>query len=445
MITSLHARTERFLWEESASASSLQRLLLVPARFVYAVGRDLAEGQLTLRAMSLVYTTLLSVVPLLAFSFSVLKGFGAHRQLEPLLYEFLAPLGDRGAEITQQVIAFVENVRGDVLGGIGLALLIFTVVSMVQKIEDTFNYIWQVQKSRSMARRFSDYLSVILVGPVLMVTAMGLLATINSSETMQTVAEVQPFGALLSVIGRFAPFALVVLVFAFIYAFVPNTRVRIGPALVGAVLAGAGWTVGGSLFAQVVVGSTRYAAIYSSFAIAIIALIWLYLSWLILLLGAQVAFYAQHPERLRRGRGQLELSIAQAESAALGLMHRVGCAFRRGEPVDFATLAEQLGYPARSLESLTDRLEADGLLLSTEEEFFVPGREPETISVADILTAVRGTDPAGGSPPVAGVLREVRAAESERLAGRSLADLIKASAGGKDPSVAGDGHPPDQQ
>ena len=445
MIASLHARIERFLWESGPSASPLQRLLLMPARFVYAVGRDLAEGQLTLRAMSLVYTTLLSIVPLLAFSFSVLKGFGAHRQLQPLLYEFLAPLGERGAELTDQVIAFVENVRGDVLGSIGLALLIFTVVSMVQKIEDTFNYIWQVQKSRSLARRFSDYLSVILVGPVLMVAAMGMLAAVNSSAMMQAVVEVQPFGALLGVLSQLAPFVLVVLVFAFIYAFVPNTRVRIGPAMVGAALAGVGWTLGGSLFAQLIVGSTRYAAIYSSFAIAITTLIWLYLSWLILLIGAQVAFYVQHPERLHRGRGQLELSIAQAESAALGLMQRVGCAFRRGEPVDFTMLAEWVGYPARSLEDVTTRLEAGGLLVSTEDECFVPGRDPQTIPLAEILAAVRGADPAGGSPPIAGVLREVRAAESERLAGRSLADLVKTTGGDEDPSVAGDGHPPDQQ
>jgi membrane protein len=287
MSTTLQARCEQLLWEDpGATPHPLRRLLLMPARFAYAVARDLSQGQLTLRAMSLVYTTLLSVVPLLAFSFSVLKGFGVHRQIQPLLYEFLEPLGDKGAEITSQIIAFVENVRGSVLGGIGLALLVFTVISMVQKVEDTFNHIWQVQQSRSIARRFSDYLSVILVGPILMVTAMGLLATINSSAAMQAIASIEPFGSLVALISRLAPFALVVLVFAFVYAFVPNTRVRIGPALLGAAVAGAAWTLGGSLFASIVVGSTRYAAIYSSFAIAIVALIWLYLSWLILLLGA---------------------------------------------------------------------------------------------------------------------------------------------------------------
>lgn len=424
MSETLQNRIERLLWNQaSASETSLRRALRLPARFVYALTRDLAEGQLTLRAMSLVYTTLLSLVPLLAFSFSVLKGFGVHRQIEPLLYEFLLPLGEQGAQITDQIIAFVENVRGGVLGGIGLALLLFTVISMIQKVEDTFNYIWQVQKSRSLARRFSDYLSVILVGPVLMVTAMGLLATISSSETMQAIAEVQPFGALLSAIGRLAPFTLVVVVFAFVYAFVPNTRVRLGAALVGAALAGAVWTLGGSLFATLIVGSTRYAAIYSSFAIAIVALIWLYLSWLVLLLGAQVAFYVQNPRRLRLGRNRLKITIAQVERLGLGIMQEVARGFRSGERPGFDGLAKALDHPARSLEDITSRLEAAGLLTHTEEGTFVPGRDPQTITLAEVFDAVRGEDAAKGDKRVTDLIAEVRAAEAARLAGRSINDL----------------------
>jgi membrane protein len=434
MSDALHSRIETLLWRDTAwGETRLRRLVRTPARFIYAIARDLGEGQLTLRAMSLVYTTLLSLVPLLAFSFSVLKGFGVHRQIEPLLYEFLQPLGEQGARITDQIISFVENVRGGVLGGVGLVLLLYTVISMIQKVEDTFNYIWQVQKSRSLARRFSDYLSVILVGPVLMVTAMGLLATLSASELMQSFGQFEPFGRLVALVGRLGPFTLVVLVFTFVYVLVPNTRIRIGAALVGAVLAGGAWSLGGSLFASVVVGSTRYAAIYSGFAIAILGLIWLYLSWLVLLLGAQVAFYVQNPQQLRRGRNQLRLSIAQVERLALGIMQQVAAGFRRGEHPGFGSLAKTLDCPARSLEEVTNRLEATGLLVLTEDGAFVPGRTPETIAITEIFAAVRGED-SGGGEVVAGILQEVRGAETERLAGRNLADL-----------VAGDGHPPDQQ
>jgi membrane protein len=420
------ARLERFLWDESPATKQRrpQDLIKRPAQFIYALSRDLGEGQLTLRAMSLVYTTLLSLVPLLAFSFSVLKGFGVHRQIEPLLYEFLQPLGPQGAHITDQIIGFVENIRGSVLGGVGLALLIFTVISMIQKVEDTFNYIWQIQKSRSLARRFSDYLSVVLVGPVLMVTAMGLLASVGSSAAMLAISEVRPFGELLAMIGRLAPFALVVVVFTFVYTFVPNTRVRIGGALVGAVIAGAVWTLGGSLFTSVVVGSTRYAAIYSSFAIAIFALVWVYLSWLVLLLGAQIAYYVQWPRQLRTGRQQGRLSIAQLEHLALGIMQRVGQGFQTGNRPDFEALARSMHLPARALEEVTTILEAAGLLVHTEEGAFVPGRDPDRITLAEILTEVRGTDAPGGDPGVIRILREARAAETDRLGGRTLADLL---------------------
>lgn len=423
----LRARIETFLWETRAGENKrLPGLVRAPARFVYALARDLAEGQLTLRAMSLVYTTLLALVPLIAFSLSVLKGFGVHRQIEPLLYEFLQPLGQQGVELTDQIMSFVENIRGGVLGGIGLALLIYTVISMIQKTEDTFNYIWQVQKSRSLARRFSDYLSVVLVGPLLMVTAMGLLASINSSAIMQALANVQPFGQILAVFGEFLPLILVVLVFAFVYAFVPNTRVQLRAALGGAALAGAAWTFGGSLFTNVIVGSTRFDAIYSSFAIAIFALIWLYLSWLVLLIGAQLAFYLQHPQRLRLGRNQQKITIAETERLALGLMQAVGHGFRGGGRPDFAALAKTLDYPARSLEEITTRLAAANLLTQTEEGAFVPGRDPDTIRLVEILAAVRGEDAAMGDNTVVGLIGEVRAAESDRLAGRTLADLVDA-------------------
>jgi membrane protein len=439
----LRQRIERRLWPDPAPPGSpLRPLVVLPARFLYGLARDLAEGQLTLRAMSLVYTTLLSLVPLLAFSFSVLKGFGVHRQVEPLLFEFLAPLGEQGAEITEQIIGFVDNIKGGVLGGIGLALLVFTVISMIQKVEDTFNYIWQVQKSRSFARRFSDYLSVILVGPVFMVIAMGLLATINSTALMQAIAEIEPFGTMLAMIGRLAPLTVVVLVFTFVYAFVPNTRVRLVPALAGAAIAGTAWTLGGSLFAAVIVGSTRYAAIYSSFAIAIIALIWLYLSWLILLLGAQLAFYMQYPRRLRLGRQQLKLSIARTERLALDIMRQVGDAFRRGERIGYQQLAKRLDCPARSLQDITDRLESKGLLVHTEDSNFVPGREPGAIALTEVLAAVRGDDTISDGA-VSSLLKELRAAEIEQLGGLTLGELVERGAAPE--SVPGDGHPAQQQ
>ena len=177
MISNIASYVERIVWGDALARYGLPgRVASTILRYLYAVLRDILSGQLTLRSMSLVYTTLLSVVPLLAFSFSVLKGLGVHRGLEQRLYTILEPLGDKGVEIADRLMMLVNNVNGSVLGGIGLAFFIYTAISMVQKIEESFNYVWYVTKARSFARRFTEYMLVLLVGPVL------ILSLIHISE-----------------------------------------------------------------------------------------------------------------------------------------------------------------------------------------------------------------------------------------------------------------------
>ncbi len=426
------ARIESFLWQPPASfASGPGRFLLPALRILYSVIRDIAGGQLTLRAMSLVYTTLLSVVPLIAFSFSVLKGFGFHRQAEPLLYNFLQPLGQKGVELTDQIIGFVDNVSGKLLGGIGLLLLVYTVVSMVQKVESSFNYIWHVQQARSLARRFSDYLSVILVGPVVMVATMGLIGTISSHTFVQRISQVEPVGSTILLAGKFAPVLLLTVLFTFLYVFITNTRVKLGPALIGGVAAGVMWAVGGKLFASFVMGSTKYDAIYTSFAIVIIALIWLYVSWLILLIGSQVAFYVQHPEYMRIGQRRVAALGRQRDAMALELMLRVGQDFLDGTPErDVNEVAGAIGVPGDTLGPVADCLRRAGLLTITEAGALIPGRDIAGIRLFEIFAALRAAPssvrlPDGQAEPgVESLLDELEASVRATLDDRTLRDLL---------------------
>jgi len=419
-------RMRDFLWAPPGTGEFLERTARRLAQFIYAIGRDIADGQLTLRAMGLVYTTLLSLVPLMAFSFSVLKGFGVHRQIEPLLYNFLEPLGEKGQEITRHIIGFVDNINGSVLGGVGLVVLLYTVISMVQKVEESFNYVWQVEKSRTIGRRFSDYLSVILIGPVLMVTAMGLTASISSYSLVQRVAAIEPFGTGLILAGKLTPYVLVVLVFTFVYAFVPNTKVRLRAALVGGLAAGVIWGATGQIFARFVVGSTRYAAIYSSFAIAILALIWLYANWLILLIGAQISYYVQYPRYLRTGHATVELGNTQRERLALEIMYLAGQAHRSEAVLSAEDLLQHIGLPGRSIEPVAAALERAGLLVRTDEGHVMPGRDTDAIPLAEVLAAVRAPVREGllrTDPPVDALLEEVGDTIVQRLEGRTVRDL----------------------
>lgn len=360
-------------------------------RTLYALGRDLLAGQLTLHAMSLVYTTLLSVVPLLALSFSVLKALGVHQRLEPFLFQFFEPMGPQGVELAERILGFVDNIKVGVLGSLGLALLVYTVISLVQKIERSFNMIWRVPDMRSMAQRFSNYLSVIMVGPLLMVSAIGVSATIFSSSLVQALMAIEPFGSVLLAVSRFTPFFLVVAAFTFVYVFIPNTRVRLRYAFVAGLVAGVTWQAAGMLFASFVAGSAKYAAIYSSFAIGIILLIWIYINWMILLLGASLAFYLQNPGSVARHR-EVDMAPALQEQAGLALMWLVARPFAEGRPAPRQEdLEQQLGIPGEVTRRISDKLIRAGLLTlaGRQGDCLVPGRALERITVADILAAVR--------------------------------------------------------
>ncbi|PSQ93607.1 MAG: ribonuclease BN, partial [Proteobacteria bacterium SW_6_67_9] len=230
----LQQQARRLIWTDPpADAPRWHRLLVQTARMAYAVGNDLASGALTLRAMSLVFTSLLAFVPLLAVSVSVLKGFGAHNRIEPILAGFLAPLGPHADPITQQIVGFVDNVEVAVLGILGVGLLLYTAVSLVRKVEAACNYTWNVYRRRTLVRQFTDYLSVIVIGPVLIFMALGIMASLRSSAVVQGLMGIEPFGSLLRLVAALMPYLLVIAAFTFFYLILPNTRVRLSAALLG--------------------------------------------------------------------------------------------------------------------------------------------------------------------------------------------------------------------
>ena len=383
--------TDALIWGNLLSRYGLPgRVFRGVLRNAYAVLRDIVSGQLTLRAMSLVYTTLLSVVPLIAFSFSVLKGLGAHKQLEAYLYTILEPLGEKGIEITDNVMRLVHAVNGSVLGGIGLAFFVFTAVSMVQKVEESFNYVWYVTKPRSFARRFTEYMLVLLVGPVVIVIALGAIASVGNESVVLWFADNSVFGPIFSATSKLTPYLLVTSVFAFLYWYMPNTKVNVRSAMVGGLAGGIMWATLGMIFAAFIANSARTQAIYASFAIAITTLIWLYLNWLILLVGSQIAFYFQNPAYLRLGRREPRLSNEMRERVALNIMFLVGKEFRNPVlGINLDRLSEILRIPSITLAPISAGLEAKGLLTSSEKEELLPGRDMSRIALSDILAVVR--------------------------------------------------------
>jgi len=402
-------------------------------RYPAALIRDWLNGDIGIRAMSLAYTTLLSLVPLMVFTFAILKGLGAHADLRLLVHEFFRPVGSAATQLTESVMQFVANMRGELLGSIGLAFLVYTVITTIQKVETSFNFVWRVERPRSFGRRFTEYLTVMILGPILLAVALGLLGSAENSPIARWLQAVAPLAAILRVAGRILPYAIVTVVFTCMYAFIPNIRVQLRAALIGGVTAGVIWALVGKVFTAVIVYSSQLVAIYSGFAIVLTTLIWVYLSWLILLIGAQLAFYVQFPQYLRHGQESIELTGSDREQAGLAIMYLIGRDYAAGKRYwTGGRLAAELDIPGIALAPVLARLERAGLIVATENELFVPGRDPESILLADIVNAVRtlqigrSTIEIHGVTPAAQAMREVDAAMRERLGTRSLKDLMSA-------------------
>ena len=402
------------------------------ARYPAALIRDWLRGEITVRAMSLAYTTLLSIVPLLVFSAVILKSLGARGDLKFIISQFFAPMGGAADQLTESVLQFVRNMRGDLLGAIGLIFLVYTVVTTIQKVETSFNFLWRVDRPRSFLRRFSEYLAVMVLGPILLAVALGLLASAERSPFAAWVDGIKPLAWTLSAVGKVLPYVIVTIIFTFMYVFIPNTKVQYRAALIGGVTAGIVWALVGKVFTAFIVYSSSLVAIYTGFAIVLTTLIWVYLSWLILLIGAQLAFYLQFPQYLRHGQEAFELTGRDREQVALSIMYLVGRDYSAGKASWTAhALAAELDIPSIALAPVLHCLEQNGLLLATAGEQFVPGRDIASIRLAEVFEVVRALHSGRlaiaihSVGPAVALLNEVESSMEAPLKGRTLKDFIE--------------------
>ncbi|MGH8133908.1 MAG: YihY/virulence factor BrkB family protein [Steroidobacteraceae bacterium] len=402
-------------------------------RYPYAVVRDLARGEINLRAMSLVYTTLLSLIPLLAFSFAILKLFGGHRDLAPIVYEFFRPVGDPAAtQLTTRVVQFANRVSSGVVGSVGLALLAWTLLGTIKKVEDSFNFLWHVDQPRSFARRVAEYTSLLIAGPVVLVGFIGLSRHALASVPLQDVVRLPLLQWLRGTGITLAPYAMVTAFFTALYMLIPNTRVQWRAALTGALVGGVLWAAIGKMFTAFVVYSTRLTIVYAGFAFMVTALLWTYFGWLILLAGAQLSFYVQNPTYLRLGLQQLRLSSVELEQLALKLMYFVGRTHVTGvRRWTVNALANELGLPGIALAQMAQTLERAGLLIVTDYDELVPARDIGHIGVYEILEIARNQGSGHAAPrnvpapPVERVLAGLDEARRKGCGELTLGELVE--------------------
>jgi len=359
---------------------------------VYHICTSFTEHQGAMRAAALTFTTMLSLVPLLAIAFSVLKGFGVQNALEPLLRQVA---GD-SQETISRIISYVNNTNVKSLGTVGLLLLVLTVISLLEQIEGSFNVTWGVRQNRPLQRRFSDYLSVVIVGPILLLAATSMTTSLQSQWLVKWLIEHTYLGDTILLLFRMVPYLFIWLAMTFLYIFIPNTRVRLGSAVLGGVLAGTAWQVAQWGYFHFQVGMAKYNAIYGTLAALPIFLVWVYTSWLIVLFGLEVVCAHQHRAIRASQLRASALTGASRDLLALSALLLVCGHFRDASPPPTAArLSDELGIPLSQMEDLLDTLRKLHFLVKAGDNGsgWLPGREPSTIMLDEVLTALRGKLP----------------------------------------------------
>jgi membrane protein len=378
------------LWlMDTAGLGRSKRYLVTCARFFYKIAGDFRKEAFTGSAASLVYTTLLTFVPLIAIAFALSKAMGVHNMLAPMLQNFLDPIGPKSKEITDSIVHYVDRINVRVLGVVGLAVLLYTVTSTIQRIEEAFNQLWQIKKSRGFLQKFRDYLSVLLIGPLLIASSLGITTTVLSHKFVVSLRQIEYFGVIIIFLAQLVPFLLMIITFTMIYFLLPNTKVKFKSALVGGTVAGLLWQALSWAFASFLV-SGQYSAIYKGFAVLLIFMLWLYFNWMIVLIGIKVAFHHQYPATLLLKNDDDIFTERFKYRLALVIMYLIGLSYYNGsQRWTLNSLVNRLGLPVGPvLEVIEALLDKNILLLTRDDMTYIPARDIENIKVREVFSAV---------------------------------------------------------
>jgi membrane protein len=365
-------------------------------RVVYLSARGFVEDACVFRASALTYITVLSLVPLLAFSFALAKGLGFYRDLvERTIRPFLEHTFG-STEVHQaidRVLEFVDRTDVKALGSAGLLFLLYTVYKLLSSIEQSFNHIWGAQRARSPVRKLTDYLAIVVVTPLLLFAATGITTGAQSTLAPPQAGGAPPQGTLLEIGFALAPLLSLWVAFTFVYMVMPNARTRWSSAMIGALVGGTLWQLTLLVQIQFQLGIARYNAIYSGFAALPLFLIWLQSSWVAVLLGAEVCFAHQsaasyYPDSPAGG------SLRERERIALRALARIAARSLHGQPAaSTAELASLLGVSLRPLELVLAELVEGGVLAVTRSksgDTYLLARDIDRIQVKTVLDLFRG-------------------------------------------------------
>ncbi|MBD3245610.1 MAG: YihY family inner membrane protein [Candidatus Omnitrophica bacterium] len=410
--------------------------VIKPLRVVVLSLRGFQEDKCRLWASALTFFSLLSIVPVFALLFGIAKGFGLDKMLErQLLTKFSGQ-----EEVVTRIITFsrtlLENTRGGVVAGIGVVFLFWTVIRVLGNIERSFNDIWGVKKPRSIGRKFSDYLSVMMVCPVLFIVSSSVTVFIQSQVTLlvEKTALLGAFSPVIFFLLRLLPFVVLWILFSFIYVFMPNTKVHIRSGIVAGIAAGTVYQVVQWAYIGLQIGASRMNAIYGSFAALPLFLIWMQLSWLIVLFGAEISFAHQNVDTYEYEPDCTNISLDYRRLLTLYIFHLMVSRFDRGEaPLPAEDISHRLDIPIRLVRDILFELQQDGLanevqLSGYQDTAYQPARDAHSLTVASVLRTLESHGSTSIPVPETSSLKKLKSVLADfnrRIAGAESNILLK--------------------
>jgi len=394
--------------------------LLKQIRIIILAFRGFDEDKCSLKASALTFYSLLSIVPAAALAFGVAKGFSLEKLLEKVLFERF----EGQEEVITKVIAFahsmLEETKGGLIAGIGVAVLFYLIIKVLGNIESSFNDIWGVTHARTFGRKLSDYLSIMLICPLLLVMSSSLTVFITTQITLitQKIALLGTFSPVISFFLKILPYAVIWVLFTFLYIFMPNTKVHFRSGILGGIVAGTIYQIVQWAYISFQIGAAKYGAIYGSFAALPLFLVWLQISWLIVLFGAEISFASQNVETYEFEQDSLQVRPSFKKILALRIVHLCVKNFCNEEkPWSADQISHVLGIPIRLANLILFELTESQILsevvgTNENETLYQPARHIDMLSLNYVIQALekRGTD-------------DIPAAESEEI--NKISDCLK--------------------
>jgi len=393
MVSRFLAFFKNGIWEiQLKNLSPLKAFSVKYLRIILLASRGFARDNCQKTASVLTYYSLLNLVPVVAVAFAMAKGFGLEKLIEKQILQ-MAEKANWQADITTQLISFSHNLlnqaKGGLIAGVGIVLLFWTVISIMGKIEESLNEIWEIKKSRTLIRKFSDYITMMVLGPVLLIISSGatILVASQVKVIVNKIAVLGVFSKVIFLLLNLLPYASIWVLFTMLYLIMPNTKIAVRSAILGGVAAGTIAQIVQWIYIKFQIGVASYGAIYGSFAALPLFLGMLQMSWMIVLFGAEIANANEHYETFGFHPDYSRMSVSSKKILMLRIFHLLTKKFSLGEkPLSVRQIAYALEIPVRLVRQFLFELSDVGLVVETTkgikgEVAFQPGRTIENITV----------------------------------------------------------------